>query len=450
MKRLEPVLWTKGTFLSPQHLQRQDRFLEDLLRFQCESLSFRPWGFRVLEISQTALAAGIFGMSRASGIFPDGLLFDFPDSDSAPPARPLADALARDRESLDLYLAIPQYHERGINVAAKDGDIRYRAETELFRDEITGASEKLVQVARKNLRLLTEDDPREGYSAIRVARVQRTEAGTYRLDPRFVPPLVDFYASDYLVTIARRLVEILSARSSAIGTMRRQKNQSLADFTAADIANFWLLYTVNTALPLIRHLFETRHGHPESLFTAMLTLAGALTTFSPGIHTRDLPLYDHGYLGECFTVLDEKLRTLLETVIPANFVSLPLKRVQTAIYAASIDNDQYLVNTRMYLAVNADTPQAEIVSRVPQLVKVCSLSQIDHLVRQALPGVPLTYAPSPPGAIPVKLNYQYFSLSQGGDAWEAVLRARNLAAYVPADLPNPELELFILLPPQAG
>jgi type VI secretion system protein ImpJ len=34
-------------------------------------------------------------------------------------------------------------------------------------------------------------------------------------------------------------------------------------------------------------------------------------------------------------------------------------------------------------------------------------------------------------------------------AWEAIQRARNLAAYVPGELPNPELELIILLP-QAG
>jgi type VI secretion system protein ImpJ len=103
----------------------------------------------------------------------------------------------------------------------------------------------------------------------------------------------------------------------------------------------------------------------------------------------------------------------------------------------------------MYLAISAEASQAEIAGKTPQLVKVCSASHIEHLVRQALPGVPLTYVASPPSAIPVKLNYQYFSLSQAGVAWEAVQRARNLAAYVPGDLPNPQLELIILLP-QAG
>jgi type VI secretion system protein ImpJ len=178
----------------------------------------------------------------------------------------------------------------------------------------------------------------------------------------------------------------------------------------------------------------------------MLDLAGALTTFSLKVHPRDLPEYDHDNLGGCFTDLDEKLRLLLETVVPSNFVSLPLKLVQPAIYATSIDNDKYLVNTRMYLAIGAETTQADIVARVPMLVKICSASHIDHLVRNALPGMPMTYVPSPPSAIPVKLNYQYFSLSQTGVAWEAVQRARNLAAYVPAEIPNPQLELIILLP----
>jgi type VI secretion system protein ImpJ len=448
MKRLQPVIWSKGTFLSPQHLQLQDRFLENVLQFHLESLAFRPWGFRSLEVSQEGLAGGTFGISSAAGILPDGLLFEIPGCDGAPPPKQLAECFEQDQETLDLYLAVPHYRERGLNVAnsARDGGARYRAEIELFRDENTGLSEKPVQVAHKNFRLLAENESLDGYSSLRAARVRRTEAGTFQLDPHFVPPLLDFNASGRLSGIARRLVEILTARSSAIAGLRRQKNQTLADFTAADIANFWLLYTINTAFPQFRHLFETRGGHPSDLYSAMLSLAGALTTFSANIHPRDLPAYDHDNLGDCFSELDEKLRQLLETVVPTNCVSLPLKLIQPSIYAASIDNDKYLLNTKMYLAVSAETSQAEIVGKSPHLVKVCSASHIEHLVRNALPGVTLTYVPAPPSAIPVKLNYQYFSLSQSGLAWEAIQRARNLAAYVPGDLPNPQLELIILLP----
>jgi type VI secretion system protein ImpJ len=454
MKRLQPVVWTKGTFLSPQHLQIQDRFLENVLHFQLETLCFRPWGFRSLQIDAKALSEGLFHISSASGILPDGLLFDIPNSDAAPASKELKDCFDPDQRTLDIFFAVPDYKDRGRNVALSSqhaGIARYMADSMIFRDENIPvekkeASEKPVQVGRKTFRFLIEGESLDGYSSLRVARVMRSESDIFQLDPHFVPPLLDFNASDYLVAIARRLVEILSARSTGISGMRRQRNQTLADFTVADIANFWLLYTINTSFPIFRHLFETRGGHPEALYSAMLQLAGALTTFSSEIHPRDLPLYDHDELGACFTELDAKLRELLETVVKSNFVALPLKLVQPFIYATSIDNDKYLQNTRMYLAIGAESSQTEIVGRVPQLVKVCSASHIDHLVKNALPGAPLTYVPSPPSAIPLKLNYQYFSINQSGVAWEAVTRARNLAAYVPSDLPNPQLELIILLP----
>lgn len=448
MKRLQPVIWSKGTFLTPQHLQIQDRYIESTLEFTLGSLNYRPWGFGELNIDQSALAGGFFALASASGLFPDGMPFDIPGSDAAPPPKPLAQYFDNETDTLDVWLAIPHYRERGLNVSVspQGADTRFVAELAVVRDENSGTGEKPIQLARKNFRFLVQGENREGTSSIRVARVKRNAAGTLQLDPHFVPPLLDISASEYLVAIARRLVEILSAKSSMLSGMRRQKNQSLADFTSSDIANFWLLYSVNTHLPMLRHIFECRKGHPETLYSVMLSLAGALTTFSLKIHPRDLPVYDHDELEPCFTDLDEKLRYLLETVVPSNFVSLPLKLVQPFIYATALAEDKYLTNTRMYLAVNAEMSEAELINRTPQLIKICSATHIEHLVRQALPGMTLTHVSRPPSSIPMKLNYQYFSLNQSGLAWEAVQRARNLAAYVPAEFPNPQLELVILLP----
>ncbi len=319
----------------------------------------------------------------------------------------------------------------------------------MVRDENTGQSERPVVLARKNFRILFEGEAQEGNSLLQIARIRRTPAGLFQLDPHFVAPLLDLRASDYLLSIARRLVEILSAKSSELAAVRRQKNQSLADFTASDIANFWLLYTINSSFPVISHIFEAGGCHPETLFSAMLSLAGALTTFSQKIHPRELPPYDHNDLGACFTDLDAKLLMLLETVVPRNFVSLPLKLVQPNVYACSIDRDEYLKGTRMYLAISAGMNAADLISRAPHLIKVCAGDYINILVQKALPGVPLIHASIPPSAIPVKLNYQYFTLSQSGGPWETIVRGRNLAAYVPGEFAEPQLELLILLP-QAG
>ena len=448
MKRLQPVLWSKGTFLTPQHLQLQDRFVESSLQFRLDALQFRPWGFQSLQIDREALAAGAFAVTRASGIFPDGLIFDIPSSDGGPGPKPLAACYEPGQESLDVFLAIPHYRERGINVSTPQfhADTRYNAEIVLMRDENSGLNEKPVQVATKNIRFLAKNELQESATALRVATVKRTASGTFVLDPYFVPPLIDVHCSDYLVSLVRRQIEILSSKSSQLAGNRRQKNQSLADFSASDIASFWLLYTINSHFPVLNHFFDAKKAHPERVFAAMLSLAGALTTFSPDVHPRDLPKYDHDNLSFCFTDLDDKIRLLLETVVPSNCISLPLRQMQNSIYGTALADDKFLKNTRMYLAVNAEMPQAELIGRTPGLVKVCSASHIEHLVRQALPGVPLTHVQTPPNAIPVKMNYQYFSLTQGGLAWEAIGRARNLAVYVPGDLPNPQLELVILLP----
>jgi type VI secretion system protein ImpJ len=449
---MQPVLWTKGVLLTPQHLQTQDRFLEDQLHFQLAALSYCPWGFHRLELNRETLAGGAVAISQAAGVFPDGLLFDFPDADHAPGPKPLEGCWEPDQQTLDVYLAVPEHQAGTSNVSAaqKDRNTRYLAEVLLRRDDNTGLAEKPIQVARKNLRLLVEGEALEGYSVLRVARVRRSPAGDFQFDPYFVPPLIDITASDHVLAIARRLVEILSAKSSALSGTRRQKNQSLAEFSISDVASFWLLYTINTHLPPLRHLFETRRGHPAELYAAMTALAGALTTFSTAIHPRTLPAYDHADLTTCFAVLDEKLRQLLETVVPANYVSLPLKQVQPSVYATAIDQDKYFAAPAMFLAISADLNQADLLRKVPQLVKVASADRVDRLIKQALPGVGLTYVANPPSAIPVKVKFHYFQLAKSGPEWDAIALARNLAAYVPQDFPNPELELAIILPPREG
>src|SRR5215469_7298496 len=105
MRQLQPVIWSKGTFLTPQHLQTQDRFIEGTLDFRLNALSFRPYGLEVLQIDQEALAGGNLALSKCVGIMPDGLAFEIPNSDSAPPSKPLAQSFEPEQNELDVFLA---------------------------------------------------------------------------------------------------------------------------------------------------------------------------------------------------------------------------------------------------------------------------------------------------------------------------------------------------------
>ena len=265
MKQLQPVIWMKGTLLSPQYLQMQDRFIESSLQFQLDSLAYAGCGFHTLQLNQEALSAGYIAIADASGILPDGLLFDIPDADQAPSPKPLPDAFEQDQKTFDIYLAIPHYREQGLNVsmARSQADTRYLSEVAMLRDENTGLSEKPIQVARKNFRILVEGESQQHSSLLRVCRVKQTPAGTFNstiCSRRRCSISAPIRASTESAAVWSRFSP---PRAAQLAGTRRQKNLSLAEFGTADIANFWLLYTINSIFPIFQHLFETRHGHPE-------------------------------------------------------------------------------------------------------------------------------------------------------------------------------------------
>jgi type VI secretion system protein ImpJ len=443
MRQLQPVIWAKGTFLTPNHMQSQDLYWDSLLGFQAEALGYCSWGLLTLDIDTDALANGSLNILSASGLFPDGLAFEMPSPDAPPPPKPLHSYLQSD-DVVDLYLAIPPLRLGGLNVAGpgQNADTRFVAEYLDIRDENNGRVERPVQVARKNFRIMAKSELSSGAPALQIARVRKGERGEIVMDPHFIPQLLNISASPRTMTLAQDIVELLTARSNDLSNTRRERASGLAEFTSSETASFWLLYTVNTYLPLVRHILETRHGHPEVLFSTLLSIAGALTTFAPDIDAGTLPSYDHDDLTSCFQDLEIKLRTLLDTAVQQNFTALAMRELQPYIYGCSLSDED--LDSKMFLAIKSDRKEAELLDLVPQRMIVTSGTDIQHHVKRALAGLALRHVPVPPSAIRVKLQHQYFSLNQTGDLWESVRRGRSIAAYVPGDFPNPQMELIVL------
>jgi type VI secretion system protein ImpJ len=455
MRNRHRVVWTKGMFLTPQQFQTQDRFFEDALQFRLAASQFANWGVTGLDIDADALGNGLFRLAKCTGIMPDGEPFDMPDTDELPPSRSVAEHFPPTRDTLDVFLGIPESRPRARNVSIPgSGDrespgvlptTRYLAETRLFTDENTGAEEKPVQVARRTFRLLFEDEYRDGFSALRIAQVTRNAAGIPILNPRYIAPCLNLASSNYLSMLLRRQIEILATKSATLSGPRRQRGKITAEFSPSETANFWLLHTVNSYLPELKHIWKVRQGHPEAAYVAMLRLAGALSTFSLEAHPENLPDYDHNDLGRCFTLLDRNIRDLMETVIPSRFVSVPLEVRDRFIWGGTVTEDKYFRDSQFYLAVSAKMGLDDIIRKVPQLVKISSQDDIQRLIRNALPGLPLRHIPVPPAAIPMKLDNQYFALNQGGELWNAMMLSRQIAVHVPGEIVEPKMELLIVL-----
>ena len=466
MRTRHRVVWNKGMFLNPQHFQTQDQFFADNIQFRFDASNYANWGVTKLEVDTEALSNSLFRLNACSGIMPDGEPFEMPEVDGLPASRLLKgggksqeiDHFPPSRATLDVFIGIPERKLRARNVGMEEAadaeasgspkpppSTRYVAETRLITDDYSGEEEKPVQVGLRTFRVLFEDEYRDGYSVLRVGQLSRDPAGTPILNPQFVAPCLDLGSSTYLLMLLRRQIEILATKSSALSAPRRQRGKVVAEFSPSETANFWLLHTVNSYLPELKHIWKVRRGHPEPAYVAMLRLAGALTTFSLEGRPENLPDYEHADLGKCFTLLDSKIRDLMETVIPSKFITVPLEMRDHFVWSGSVTEDRYFRNSQFFLAISSRIGIDDLIRKVPQLVKISSQDDIQRLIRNALPGVSLRHSPVPPPAIPMKLDNQYFSLNQSGSLWDAIMLSRQIAVHVPGEIADPKMEIIVVV-----
>ena len=452
MKYLSRVVWSEGMYLGPHHFQAQGRYFEDSIRFATSSLWFEPWGLIGAQLDVEALKNGTVSLVHARGIFPDGLVFQMPECDAPPQPRSIADLFPPAKDAVTVMLAVSPRRPEGSNTAMTEhapdghGTARYQAEVRMLYDETTGRDEKPVQVGRKNIELLLDTEPVGDLVTLPIARIMRSGSGQFVFDPAFIPPCLAISGSDRIMSLLGRLIEILEEKSARFSrSAAGGRERSWAEFSTREIANFWLLHTVNSALAPLRHHYLTKRGHPEGLYCDLLRLGGALCTFAFESHPRNLPLYDHRDLEKSFGDLDLHIRNHLETIVPTRYIEIPLKKRADYFYEAEVTDQRVLDKTRWIFGIRSAVGEPELIAKTPHLAKLCSKMFVPQLVQRALPGMALTHLPVPPSAIPVKADFQYFGVSRSGPCWDHIVQTRQIGLYVPGELPDPSLELLVIL-----
>jgi len=456
MKHLSRVVWKEGMYLAQHHFQLQSRYFEDSLQFALAHLFFKSYGIAGCELDHEALLNGTAAVIHARGVLPDGLPFHMPDSDPLPTPREIRELFSPTQDSHLLLLTIPAYQAGAANCApvanGADATARYLLETTLFPDDTTGSDEQPVPIGRKNFRLRVDPEAVETEVSLPLARIRRDGTGHFVYDPVYVPPCLQVGASERLLLLLRRLVEILEAKSMALGTMQRAGRREVREYAGHEIANFWLMHAVRSSLAPLRHYLELRCCHPEQVYAELSRLAGALCTFALDSNPRALPSYDHDRLGECFADLDQHIRVHLEIIVPTNCIAIELERRTDYLYVGTVPDQRCFGPSQWILGLRSNLGRAEIISKVPSLVKICSSKHVERLFREALPGLTLQHLSTPPSAISPRVGTEYFTIGRAGShptevCWQTISQTRDLGVYVPAALGGTGLELLVIVEP---
>jgi type VI secretion system protein ImpJ len=405
------------------------------------------FGLVTLALDLEAIKNGTLNLLHASGIMPDGMPFNMPGSDSLPEPRNFSKLFPPDRYTLTLSLAITARQPNGLNCVVDNGlpstEVRFIAETSAIADETSGTDDKPVRLGRKNFRLLLDSELTSESVALPVARILRSGTGEFIPDPDFIPPCLQLGASPRLMYLTGRLIEIMQEKGTSL--IRSTGSGDALQFASREIAAFWFLHVINSSLGPLRHQYASKRGHPEELFIELLRLAGGLCTFTLDSHPRMLPAYDHLHPDVCFADLDKRIRDYLELIIPTSCLRIPLSKTAECFYAGPITDERSIGRVTWLLGVRSSIGQIDLMTKVPQLVKVCSERFIGELVRRQMPGLRMSHVPAPPPAVAPRPETQYFLVDRSGPFWENIVQTRHVGIYIPEEIANPELELLVIL-----
>ena len=436
------VVWYEGMALDPHHLQQWDRALQHGLDARMRAVHPYGWGFTELAVDADRLAGGEVALTRARGVFPDGLVFDAPETDPLPPPRALADVFPPTADRLVVSLSVPVERRAGSNVRLQEdarSETRYVAETALVLDDNTGTDERAVEVARVALGLRASTETAGAHALLPACEVVRAPGGVYRLSDAFVPPHTALSASPRALAVARGALELLTAKYAQFAE-HRDGMLAQRELSARDLTALGVLSVAGGAIPELAHAVHT-DAHPSALFASLARLAGALSAYVPGLHPRDLPRYDHARPTDGFAGVDAALRSLLGEAAPqTNYVRIPLERVRDGLLEARLPPDR--PDLHLFLTARSRTiPESRLADEVPRLVRIASPDTIEKVLRSYTRALPVEATQRLPVGLPVDAEASYFALRRRGPFWDAIQAAGAVSVFVPEELVGVDLQL---------
>jgi type VI secretion system protein ImpJ len=435
------VIWREGLFIKPQHFQQQQRHSDYALHARLSALSDYFYGLQSLAINEDYLGFGRIALVGATGILPDGTVFNIPNDDVLPTPLEVTDASVANQK---VYLALP-LSVSGVNEVNQGGQVatRLQAHRHDVRDlHSEGGDVVSLEVGRVSLRLMLEREDRSAYASLAIARIldKRPDGGLV-LDPNFMPCSISVSAIPTLKRFLGESAGLVAERARSLS----QRIAAPGQQGVADVAEFMMLQLLNRAQPQLSHLAHLGTLHPERLHESLVQLCGELMTFTDESRLPpEFPAYRHDDQQVSFEPVMLALRQALSTVLSPRAVSIQLRKHQYGIMVAMVNESELMTSADFVLAVRARMPQEQLRKQLLQQTKVASSDKIRELISLQLPGIPLLPLPVAPRQLPYHAGYSYFQLDRQSPAWQMLAVGNTLAFHIAGDFPELDMQLWAI------
>lgn len=436
------VIWQEGMLLRPQHLQHNDRYHDHQLKTRTCLLGAYNWGFFSLEIDLQFLNMGKLVVSKASGVLPDGSLFELGNT-----PEPLALDVPANTVDTAVYLGLPLVTGNHIEARrAEQSDVlaRYTVYQTQVSDSNAGEEgSTAIYCARPDLRLLLgEPSGEQAWVRLKICQIREAAAtGAITLAADFVPSFVHLQASTWMLSCLKEVISLLAHRGDTIAERIRGSGTQ----GSAQVGDLLMLQLINRNELLLRHCLAQPRVAPEELYRLLLGLLGELATFAsdskrPALESH----YRHNDQGASLRPLLEAIRQVLSMVLEQHAIELPLEQRQYGVQVAILHDHGLLASSSFVLAASAQCDSEELRQRLPAHLKAGAVEHIRQLVNLHLPGIRLKPLPVAPRQIPFHANKTYFVLEPDRDALELLERSGGFAFHVSGEFAGLELTFWAI------
>ncbi|WP_281558506.1 type VI secretion system baseplate subunit TssK [Thalassomonas sp. RHCl1] len=434
------VVWSEGMFITPQHLQQNDKHTQSYIAaFFANRTQGHNYGLSRFKWDEAALALGKIRWSKLSGIFPDGTCFDEPGEVMRDVPVNCADVI--------IYLALPLLSQGKVSFGGHEKKCRYQTFSQPLFDMAAQSLETCdTELFTTNIQIKFQGEDLSAYTVIPVGKIlQSNNSGEVILDKGFMPTCLQLQASGYLQGQLQDTVLQISHmnRQVAAKLQSRQHHHSeqslMMDVMYLQTLNRWcseLSLALATPTLQVSTLYQQLSSLTAELAALEMQPLDAAQALDP----------QHMYAGfsQIFAALKQQLSLVKnESVLSLEWDFSLFERRR--IVRVQLTEHHKIQHHRFVLGVKSSIGREQLRELLPKSCRLAGQEKLMELVRNGQSGIPLRYLPLAPNGLNHRGDMAFFELNTEHPLWRTLFDQREIIAlHVDSRINDIELYLHIL------
>jgi type VI secretion system protein ImpJ len=304
----DPLLWSEGMLLTPQHFQQNDLYHEKQRLFMMQQMQPYYWGLSDFALNKNELESGRVQVERLVAVMKDGLCIQFGNDWSRPQDLNLDISHHEDikrRQWVMVHLLVPLRFD---GAAAENAPIRRfkTVQGNIAIDDTNTDGRVVLDRLQVRTQLWAGDNPPAQYESLPLFKITLTPNGNFEIFSGYLPPLLRAQAADFisdkksLNCRLKDLIKSLRRKANYLANTQQSHTQKILAFTIA--------------LPILEMLVNSCMAHPFDLLRALAGVYGNICALRENPLPAEIPAYDHHNAAKSIYKVMQQIQKLIDTI----------------------------------------------------------------------------------------------------------------------------------------